>query len=357
MRILVVGAGAVGSFLGAMLAAAGADVTLVDRRPAAPTPSATGIARTEPGAGTSATLVVEGDGARPAVTVRRIASIADLTQGPDVVLVAVKMFDLVSALGSLDRWPLVPVLTVQNGIGAEELAAGIRSGPVIAGSLTTAVEPAGEGRVRRLRRGGIGLAVASGDAQPVVERLVQLFVAGGLPARSYDDAAAMKWSKLLGNMVANATSAILDLEPEAIYADARLFAIERAQVRETLRVMAALGRSPIALQGADARLIALAFRMPPRLGRLGMARAVRGARGGKWPSLALHVQAGWGVPTEAPWLNGGVALAGSRLNVGAPVNATLARLVDEVASNPERRAWFRGRPDRLVAEVNAASRG
>lgn len=357
MRILVVGAGAVGSFLGATLAAAGADVTLVDRRPAVPTAVAPGIAQPGSGAGMPALLVVEGDGARPAVTVRRIAEVADLAQGPDLALVAVKMFDLVPALESLDAWPSMPVLTVQNGVGAEKAAGRMRSGPVLAGSLTTAVEPAGEGRVRRLRRGGIGLAVASGEARPIVERLVGLFAAGGLPSRSYEDAPAMKWSKLLGNLVANATSAILDLEPAAIYADARLFAIERAQVLETLRVMAALGRSPIALQGADARLIALAFRLPPRLGRFGMGRAVRGARGGKWPSLALHVQAGWGLPTEAPWLNGGVAGAGSQLGVAAPVNAALARLVDEVASDPERRAWFRGRPDRLVAEVDAVSRG
>jgi hypothetical protein len=88
-----------------------------------------------------------------------------------------------------------------------------------------------------------------------------------------------------------------------------------------------------------------------------MSRVAGGARGGKWPSLALHVQSGSGLPTEAPWINGGVARAGESLGVATPVNAALARLVDEVAASPERRAWFRGRPDRLVAEVNTTPRG
>ena len=57
-------------------------------------------------------------------------------------------------------------------------------------------------------------------------------------------------------------------------------------------------------------------------------------------------------PTEADWLYGAVARAGAQVGVAAPNNARLAQLVDEVARNPERRAWFRGRPDRLLAELD-----
>jgi hypothetical protein len=37
--------------------------------------------------------------------------------------------------------------------------------------------------------------------------------------------------------------------------------------------------------------------------------------------------------------------------IETPVNARLASLVDEVAARPERREWFRGHPERLLAEL------
>ncbi len=100
-------------------------------------------------------------------------------EAPDLVLLAVKLFDLASALATLERWPDAPVLTVQNGIGAEQMAAKLRASPVLAGSLTTAIEPV-TGGVRRLRRGGIGLGdVASVIGLPGV--LAAAFEAGGAP--------------------------------------------------------------------------------------------------------------------------------------------------------------------------------
>jgi len=41
----------------------------------------------------------------------------------------------------------------------------------------------------------------------------------------------------------------------------------------------------------------------------------------------------------------------AELGLAAPVNAVLARLVAEVMERPDRRAWFRERPDRLLAEL------
>jgi hypothetical protein len=50
-------------------------------------------------------------------------------------------------------------------------------------------------------------------------------------------------------------------------------------------------------------------------------------------------------------MNGAVARAGGRVGVATPVNARLAVLVDEVTADPQRRAWFRGHPERLLAEL------
>jgi hypothetical protein len=53
-------------------------------------------------------------------------------------------------------------------------------------------------------------------------------------------------------------------------------------------------------------------------------------------------------------MNGAVARAGERIGVRTPINARLAGLVEEVATDPGRRAWFRANPERLVAEFGGA---
>ena len=53
-----------------------------------------------------------------------------------------------------------------------------------------------------------------------------------------------------------------------------------------------------------------------------------------------------GGPSEAPWLNGGVARAAAMAGLPAPVNATLARLVEQVAGDAGRRAELAGNPGR-----------
>ena len=50
-------------------------------------------------------------------------------------------------------------------------------------------------------------------------------------------------------------------------------------------------------------------------------------------------------------MNGSVVRFGAELGVATPVNARLATLVDEVATDPVRRAWLRGHPERLLTEM------
>jgi 2-dehydropantoate 2-reductase len=337
-RVAVVGAGAVGTLLGGLLAAAGAEVTLVDAR--VPVDAPLDVIIHEPG------------GREVAARVRRAGRLADVQGAPDLVVLAVKMFDITGALDDLAAWPAATVLTIQNGIGAEELVASARPGAgLVAGSLTSPVERPGPAEVRWRGRGGIALAVVAGDAGADADWLAAAFATAGLPARRLDDPRAMKWSKLLGNLVGNALSALADREPAAIYADPVLFDLERRQLVETLAVMRAARIPVVALPAADVRLLALAIRLPAPLSRAVLRRVVGGARGGKSPSLRLHLQSAEG-PTEAAWLNGAVARAGAVAGVPTPVNAALARLLDAVVGDPELRDELAARPHR-IAELAA----
>ena len=334
MRVLVVGAGAVGSFLGWAVAAGGGETTLVRR----------GFDGT-PGAPTSLGMV-RPDGTEAPVNVGVVRSVADAA-APDLLIVAVRQYDLPAALESIAAVPDVALLTAQNGIGAEEATVAARpAGTLVAASVTASVEREPDGSVRWLRRGGVALAPVRGDADALIEHLTTAFRAAGVDVVTHHDAAAMKWSKVIANLVANATSGLLDQDPSSIYADPDLFEVERDQLREALAVMRARGLRPVSLPGTPVPLLAFATTLPAALARTALGLVVGSARGGKDPSLRGAVQLGG--RTEAGWLNGAVARTGVELGVATPVNAALARLVEEAAADPERRAWFRQRPDRLL---------
>jgi 2-dehydropantoate 2-reductase len=117
--------------------------------------------------------------------------------------------------------------------------------------------------------------------------------------------------------------------------------------------MSRLNLRPIKLFGADARLLPLAGRLPEPLVQPILARVMASGRGGKRPSLHLHLATGGSAPSEVAWLNGAVAAAATKLGGRAPVNARLAELVAACGQDPARRDWFRGRPDRLLEAVGA----
>ena len=340
-RTLVVGAGAVGSFLGSLLGWIGHDVTL--------------IRIFEPDSDRPLVLVRPG-GSRLTVPVHRFTRTED-APAPDLIVVAVKMPALREALAPTLRWPDVPTLTVENGIGAEAIAAELRpAAPQLAGSLTAPIRLASEDEVVWMGRGGLALAAASESARPFVRGLLADFGRTGLRVCERPAAPPMKWSKLLVNLMANATGAILDMDADAIYKDPHLYDLERRQLLEALAVMRRSGIRPVSLPGSPVPWLARGLMLPAWLGRPIMTRVVRGARGGKAPSLRIHVRsaapdAPCAETTEAAWMNGAVARAGADLGVATPVNSRLAALVDEVATDPKRRAWLKGRPERLLAEL------
>ncbi len=271
MTDLVVGAGSIGTLLSWGLAAGGRDVAIVRRGSAGP-PHQVEV------------TVVDAGGNRASAAVTEVASPSDLASAPDVIVFAVKTFDLAAAAASCAAWPSAPALTVSNGVGAEEIIAEARPGAgVIAGSVTVSVEGAGEGTVTRLNRGGVALAPVRGDVGALTDDLVAAFDAAGFRSQRLGDAAGMKWSKLVANLVGNASSAILDMSPAEIYADPGAFRIERRQLIEALEVMGGLNLRTVALPGADVRLLALGVRLP-------------GCRRATDPAACRRRRAGWQGP-------------------------------------------------------------
>lgn len=343
MHVLCFGAGAIGSLVGVRLSESGVAVTLLARRDHVAAIRTHGLILETP---------------RQRTVCKRVDSITmldDLAGPPDVIFLTVKAYQTRDALESLR--PLLQGRTViaslQNGVGNEELIATVCGAEhTVAGTVTINASRPRPGVVRQHSRGG-GIGVAAVDSRHDPSELVALFRRAGIPASAYRDFREMKWSKLLINLFTNATSAILDCSPLDVVEDPRLFEMERASLREALRVMKALGLRPVALPGYPVPLISAAMAAPSWLVRPLFRRYIARGRGTNRPSLWQDLERGR-VQSEVEVLNGAVAREGASLGVAAPLNAALAAIVQGLASGELDRGEFRHRPDVLITRITGA---
>jgi len=195
------------------------------------------------------------------------------------------------------------------------------------------------------------MGVAAGH--PLSARLARSLDEAGLRCRLFPRAADMKWSKLLTNLLANASSAILDLPPAAIFAHPALFRLEMRQLREALAVMRAQGVRVVDLPGTPVRALAFAARwLPPVLAQPALQRAVGAGRGGKMPSFHIDLHSGRG-RSEVGYLNGAVVRFGVRLGVPTPVNAVLTRVLESLTRGEVPLSAYAKQPERLLQAVSA----
>ena len=313
MKVYVVGAGAVGRYLGDSLAKIGNDVVYAPRELAA----------------------VEGIDA-------------------DLAIVAVKSFDTDGAIETLKRALNDPakttIVTPQNGVGNEEkLAAAFGADAIMACALTVPVGVDRNGQSEASNAGGIAFAPVGTSAHNWV---LAAFGSTGIAVQSASDYRSLKWSKLALNVVANASCAILNVLPERLVHLDDVFDFEIRAIREVGAVMKAQGIAPMDLPRYPVRALQAVVRMPTPVAKAILASRVAGARGRKPPSLLQDLRAAKS-QTEVDVLNGAVAAAGRAAGVRTPVNAVYARIVSDIANMPQLWAKYRERPDALGAEIRA----
>ena len=347
LNILVVGAGAIGCFVGGRLAAAGQNVTLVGRPALMQKIAGQGLILRHP--------------ARPPQTVypETVTAIANVSNHYDFILVTVKAPDTPDVIEQLAAANLPTensfIVSLQNGIGNEELMAdtfGLER--VIAGTVTIPISVPEVGTIEVSKdKGGLGLARMH-DAQPV-RVLADALTFAGLACPTYPNYQAMKWSKLLLNIVNNASSAILDEPPAQITANRHLFNMEIEAIREGVRVMNAMNLSAVKLPGyAVDRLAWLvnAGWLPAAAKRAILRPSMQGGRGSKMPSLHIDLAAGRAT-SEVEVLNGAIARAGQKLGIATPVNATLTDILNGLVSGKLDRADYHHKPQKLLQAIAA----
>jgi 2-dehydropantoate 2-reductase len=351
LKVLIVGAGAIGVLFGARLAMAGHKVTLVGREPLRNAVERDGL-----------TLVTDGQTTttRTLSVVTRTAAAFAGTQPYDWIFLTPKAYalrraalELCEASQGLPGHPL-RVVTIQNGVGNEEVAADLLGqNAVVAATVTIPIEAEHAARYTTRSKGGIGLArwtTSSPDPAPLAEALR----AAALRTVVYDDARAMKWSKLLLNVIGNATSAILSWPPGRTMADSRLYNVELDALTEARRVMRAQGIATVNLPAYPARAqFSLLERLPRSFTRPILQRMVSNGRGGKMPSLYLSLEGGYR-DSEVDVLNGAIVAAGAAIGIPTPINEALTHIVRDLARSVQERSHYRHNPDALLAAIERA---
>ena len=338
MNVLIIGAGAIGGFIGGKLAAQH-HVTLFDRVPLVNAVRARGLRVIEPETETIVTNLA---------AFTSLDEIFAQTPRFDLAIVCVKAFDTPTAIQSLRPYAdrIGRFLTPQNGVSNEDLlGAAFGRSKIISGTVLNPIAVPETGAVRLEKAGrGIGLAPLESPIDPCVE----VIRATQLPVRTYGDYRAMKWSKLILNLTGNATSAILDMPTRETFADQRVFKIEVALLREALAVMRARSIRTVDLPGSPVRLLAFGIRFAPIfvLQRI-LQPMVAGGRGDKPPSLLVDIRSGK-TQSEIDELNGAVVQAGKTIGVKTPVNAALVGVMHDLLEGKADRAEWRRNVDRLV---------
>jgi 2-dehydropantoate 2-reductase len=340
MRFLFFGVGAIGTYIGGSLALSGQDVIFLER------PEVAAAVRSR---GLRLNLLGVEHSLKDVTIVNDIADA--LKTGPfDVAVQAVKSYDTDGLLESLIpfRASLPPVLCLQNGVENElKLAKALGEDKVIPGTVTTAIgrRDAGDILLEKLR--GMGLADESGQYDALLTALQN----ANLKALRFRHASSMKWSKMLTNIIANASSAILQMTPGDIFAHPGLYRLEIEMMRETLQVMAANRIAVTNLPGTPVTALAWAVKnLPLGVSRPILGRQVAGGRGAKMPSFYLDLTSGRG-KSEVEYLNGAVVRYGEKAGVATPVNRVLNETLMALTRGELPADSFKQNPEKLLALV------
>jgi 2-dehydropantoate 2-reductase len=339
LSILVIGAGAIGTYIGGSLALAGHDTVFIDR------PDVVKVLR-------SRGLRIKLNEVCHHIQNSQITSSIKAALGIknfDIAIFALKSYDTRNFLHSIksncEQFP--PILCLSNGVENEPAISNhLGVNKVIAGTVTTAIRHRDVGDIVLEKLRGVGVA----EDHPLSSKLVDALNEAGLNSRLFQKASDMKWSKMLTNLLSNATSAILDLPPSNVISHPGLYHLEVKQLRETLKVMDAKGIRVIDLPGTPVRLLTFTIKfLPEKVSRFLIKGAVGSARGGKMPSFHIDLYSEKR-KSEVDFLNGAVVREGQNFNIPTPVNNYFNLVLQGLTKGDIPIGTFKQQPEKFFAE-------
>lgn len=297
MRIAIVGAGALGSLFGGLLARSGLDVLLLDNHPE----RARHISENG--------LRFEGISGDLKIPVKATADFSEAA-GADWFLICVKAHSTASAAERIV--PLAgeksTVLTLQNGIGnVEKICEFIPPSRVVAGTTSNGANVLGPGHIHHAGAGETIVGELDGSDSERLMEISGIFTRAGLPARASSNVEGLLWGKLLVNVGINPLTAILRIRNGEILERPPALALMRLAVLEAYSVSLKKG-------------VTLEFGDP-------VMKAEEVAKLTARNISSMHQDARAGRQTEIDAICGAVVAAGRELGVETPINELLWRII------------------------------
>lgn len=317
MNFIVLGAGAIGCYVGARLALDGQQVTLVGRPRVIDPLALNGLTVTD----------LDGfKGHLDAASLRLTSSLSAaltfpmLTQ-PTVILLCVKGGATESAAQEIAQTcpPGTTVVSLQNGVdNVGRITANAPHMKALAGMVPYNVVMPSSNHVHRATSGRLKMA-----RSPVSEQMLALFNAAGLATELSDDMRAVQWGKLLINL-GNPVNALSDL-PVLDQLKSRDYRCVMADLQsEALAALGAAGIRPAQVTSSPAWLLPHVLRLPDWLFLRLASRMMRidaTARSSMWEDVQQ------GRVTEIDDLCGAVVRLAQRQGLQAPLNAAMCQLI------------------------------
>jgi 2-dehydropantoate 2-reductase len=291
MNIAIVGAGGVGGYFGAKLAASGEEVHFIARGAHLEAIQNNGLQVFSP----------NGDAlVKPAQATSNPAAVGPV----DLVIVAVKLWSTEQALR--DAAPLVgpntAVVSFQNGVVATDAIANLYGKPRTLGGvaqIAAVIEKPGV-----IRHSGTMAVLIVGELEgkpsPRVQKFVDACVKAGIDARTSDDIRKSVWEKYVGLVALSGMTSLTRLPLGPIREDPDTRALARQLMSEVVAVGTAKGVR------LDSDLVDKVLRNVDGLPRTMVASMLGDLERGN--------------RLELPWLSGGVVQMGKELNVPTPAN-------------------------------------
>jgi 2-dehydropantoate 2-reductase len=243
--------------------------------------------------------------------VTRVRAATDPAQLPEpgLAIVATKTTEVDAAAARLEgHWPGAAVMTVQNGLGAEEAFAGRR---VISAVTFMSGTRHSDTHVEYILDTETWLGPYGDTQQELVEDVAATIVASGLKARAFDDLRPAQWSKLIFNATVNAVAALTGLPHDRHF-------VERDRLEDLGHLVYDLVE-----EGKQVAAAAAGIELHEDPWEMNVLATRRGSA--HYPSMLEDVEAHR--PTEIDRITGALVREAERVSVPAPLHTALYRLV------------------------------
>jgi len=230
---------------------------------------------------------------------------------PELVLVCSKTTDVAELADRLaGHWPGATMMTVQNGLGADEIVGERGPWPILTSVTFMSGTRHADTHVEYILDTATWIGPFRGTTPADAERVAELIRSAGLKAEAFDDLRPALWSKLIFNATVNTVAALTGLRHDPHFAALA----EPGDLGHLVRALMDEGKAVAA--GAGVELGEDPWEMNVLATQRGSAH---------YPSMLEDVDARR--PTEIELITGSLVREGNRHGVPVPLHTAMYQLI------------------------------